>query len=129
MAHRAATAPHDGRRPRPLAHVVVGYDAYAHGIGAATLNGAQPIGPTTARRLCCDANLARVVTDPAGVVIELGEARTPNGPLRHLVAARDRPCRYPGCTIGAARGRVHHVVAHHGGGPTRVAGRLGSTLP
>jgi hypothetical protein len=101
--------------------LVVGYDTYAHGIGAATLNGERPIDPTTARRLCCDANLARVVTDPAGAVIELGEARNPTGPLRHLVAARDGTCRFPGCTIGAARCRVHHVVARHDGGPTRLA--------
>jgi hypothetical protein len=82
MARRAATVAEGGRRPRPLAHVVVGYDTYAHGAGAATLNGSQPISAAVARRLCCDANLARVVTDPAGVVIDLGEARNPSASLR-----------------------------------------------
>jgi hypothetical protein len=117
MARRAATAPEGGRRPRPLAHIVVGYGTYA---GAATLDGSQPISAATARRLCCDANLARVVTDAVGAVIELGEARSPSGSLRHLVAARDRTCRLPGCTITAARAAVHHIVPHHDGGPTRL---------
>src|SRR5215212_7907440 len=118
MARRAATVPDGGRRPRPLAHVVVGYEAYASGVGAAILNGREPISAETARRLCCDANIARVVTDAAGVIIELGEARNPSGPLRPRwsprpdtgvsaddrprVEARDRTCRFPGCTIGAA---------------------------
>jgi hypothetical protein len=99
---------------------VVGYDTWAGGAGAATLNGDLPISAATARRLCCDAHLARVLTDPASAVIDLGEARNPNGALRHLVIARDRTCRFPGCTIPAVRCAVHHVVAHHDGGPTRL---------
>ena len=56
MARRSATAPEGGRRPRPLAHIVVGYET--------------------------------------------------------------------GCTIGAPRCAVHHIVAHHHGGPTRLANLL-----
>jgi hypothetical protein len=125
MARRAATVPSGGKRPRPLAHLLVGYDTWAGGAGAATLNGEQPISAATARRLCCDAQLARVLTDPAGAVIDLGEARKPNGPLRHLVVARDRTCRFPGCPVPAGRCAVHHIVAHHDGGPTRL-GNLAS---
>jgi hypothetical protein len=59
-----------------------------------------------------------------GVALDLGEARNLSGPLRHLVQARDRTCCFPGCTIRSPRCDVHHVVAHHDGGPTRLGNLL-----
>ena len=91
MARRASRP--DGRQARPLVHLVV---------NAATLQGRLgdiPITAVTARRLCCDANLARVITDPNSVIIDLGAARNPSDPLRYLLQARHLNCIWPGCTI------------------------------
>jgi hypothetical protein len=70
MARRAATAPAGGRRPRPSAHLIISHDTYAHGVDAAILNHQTPISASAARRLCCDANIARVITDPESAVID-----------------------------------------------------------
>ena len=121
LARRAQSVPAGAKRPRPLARVVVGYDTLERRLGVATLNGQTPLGAEAARRLCCDANLARVIVSPNGVVIDLGEARNPSAPLRHLIVARDRTCVFAGCTIDATYCDVHHILHHHDGGPTNLA--------
>ena len=110
MARRASRP--DGKQARPLVHMV---------INAATLHGRLgdvPITAETARRLCCDANLARVVTDPKSVIIDLEAARNPSDPLRYLLQARHSNCIWPGCTIASKQCQMHHIDHAFDGGPT-----------
>ena len=51
---------------------------------------------------------------------ETREAYRPPARLDRLVRARDATCRFPGCTIAAARCDVDHVIAHPRG-PTEEA--------
>jgi uncharacterized protein DUF222 len=61
----------------------------------------------TARRLACDASIVRIL-ERDGRPLSVGrKTRSIPPALRRALAARDRGCRFPGCT---AR---HYVDAHH----------------
>ncbi len=62
----------------------------------------------TCRRLCCDAGIAPVVEDAEGKVLGVGrKTRTIPAAIKRALRARDRGCRFPGCTT------TRHVDAHH----------------
>ncbi|HEV8055754.1 MAG TPA: DUF222 domain-containing protein [Nocardioidaceae bacterium] len=65
---------------------------------ACHLEGFGPIPDTLVRKLCCDAGVSRVVTDPDGAPLNLGRtARTAQPHQRRGIRARDRRrCRNPG---------------------------------
>ena len=56
------------------------------------------IAAETARRLCCDAGIVRLVDGPDGQPLSVGR-RTRSIPpaVRRALASRDRGCRFPGC--------------------------------
>ena len=75
----------------------------------------------TARRLACDASIVTIVEDDAGEPLDVGR-RTRSIPpaLRRALNARDRGCRFPGCT------HTRYVDGHHvhhwaDGGATSLA--------
>jgi hypothetical protein len=94
------------------------------GAGVATSAGA-PVSDETARRLACDAELRRLVVDPAGLVLDVGRAiRTVSPQLRLAVEHRDGGrCRFPGC-----RSRIdeaHHLTYWSNGGRTVRSNLIG----
>ena len=74
----------------------------------------------TARRLGCDATLVGIAEDD-GHPLDVGRrTRTISPQLRRALEARDRGCRFPGCT------RTRHVEGHHvrhwaAGGETKLS--------
>ena len=75
----------------------------------------------TARRLGCDASVVTIVEDDDGEPLDVGR-RTRSIPpaLRRALNARDRGCRFPGCT------HTRYVDGHHihhwaEGGETKLA--------
>jgi hypothetical protein len=75
----------------------------------------------TVRRLACDASVVALVEDERGEPLNVGR-RTRSIPpaLRRALRARDRGCRFPGCT------HTRYVDAHHvrhwaHGGETRAS--------
>src|ERR671919_655359 len=72
------------------------------------------IAPETARRIACDAALVEMVETGGSPVSSRKRRRVPTR-MRRALKARDKTCRWPGCT---ARGRydAHHIVfwTHHG---------------
>ncbi|TVR58896.1 MAG: HNH endonuclease, partial [Gemmatimonadales bacterium] len=73
----------------------------------------------SARRLCCDAGLVRMVHDPDGRILDVGRrTRTIPPALRRALDARDRGCRFPGCGSRFADG--HHVRHWADGGATSL---------
>src|SRR5947207_816524 len=69
-------------------------------------------------RLLCDTSVRAVATDPAvGTATPPRRTRTIPRALRRLIAARDRGCRWPGCTHQRFL-HVHHLVHFTRGGPT-----------
>ena len=91
----------------------------APGVAGGELPFAGPIGPETARRLACDAGVTRLLTDPAGLPLDVGrEQRTATAAIRRSLEQRDGHCVFTGCTVPAAWCDVHHVIHWAHGGPT-----------
>ena len=91
----------------------------APGVAGGDLPFAGPIGPETARRLACDAGVVRLLTDPAGLPLDVGqEQRSATAAIHRSLELRDGHCVFTGCTIPAAWCDVHHVIHWAHGGPT-----------
>ena len=109
-----------------VAQVRVGIDWFAlcaergaPGVGGGELPFAGPITAETARRLACDAGVVRILTDPAGLPLDVGqEQRCTTTAIRRALELRDGHCVFTACTAPAAWCDVHHVVHWVRGGPT-----------
>jgi hypothetical protein len=85
-----------------------------------SLPGYGPLPPAVGRALAEDADGQRWITDPAsGELLDQGRQRyRPSKRLREFIRARDRRCRFPGCTTPAQRSDLDHTTPHDDGGPT-----------
>jgi hypothetical protein len=73
----------------------------------------------TVRRLVCDASLVPIVEDEEGNPLNVGrKTRSISTPLRRALNARDRGCRFPGCTHKCYID-AHHIRHWANGGETR----------
>jgi hypothetical protein len=91
----------------------------APGVGGGELNFAGPVTAETARRLACDASVVRILTDPAGLPLDVGqEQRCTTVAIRRALELRDGHCVFAGCKAPAAWCDVHHVIHWAHGGPT-----------
>ena len=90
--------------------------------GPCELGTTGPVHPETARRITCDASIARVVLGPRSGPLDVGR-RTPVVPagLRRAVVARDHHCRFPGCERPEPWCDAHHVIHWADGGPTALS--------
>ena len=88
----------------------------------AELEDVGPISSEAARRLACDASVARVITRGASEPLDVGRRTqvVPAG-IRRAVVARDRGCRFPGCDRPQGWSDAHHVVHWAHGGDTAVS--------
>ena len=92
------------------------------GVPAAELDWTGPVPGETARRLACDAGIARVVTDGPSEVLDVGRrTRTVPPAIRRALVIRDRGCVYPGCDRPPPWTDAHHIVHWADGGPTSLA--------
>jgi hypothetical protein len=89
------------------------------------LEEAGTISSESARRIACDASVARVISTAASEPLDVGR-RTPVVPasLRRAVAVRDGGCRFPGCDRPVPWCDAHHVVHWADGGQTNLANLL-----
>ncbi|MCA0147125.1 HNH endonuclease signature motif containing protein [Blastococcus sp. LR1] len=112
------------RGERPHVRVTIDLMALCAERGAAGFSGgslgwAGPINPETARRLACDAGVARVITGPNGLPLDVGrEQRAPSTGIRRAVEIRDEHCVFSGCDAPPEWCDFHHVVHWAHGGPT-----------
>jgi hypothetical protein len=73
----------------------------------------------TARRLACDASIVALVEDEDGEPLNVGrKTRTISAPLRRLLMARDKGCRFPGCANSRYMD-CHHIEHWANGGETK----------
>jgi Domain of unknown function (DUF222) len=85
------------------------------------LAGYGPIPAPLARELARDGRWRRVLTDPAGRVVEVSrQTYRPTSAVRRLVQVRDLRCRFPGCSAPARRCDLDHVIAFPDG-PTAAS--------
>lgn len=81
--------------------------------------------PGAAGRLACDANVRRLLVDPAGVPLDLGrEVRVFSSAQRRALAGRDGGCRFPGCSRPPAHTDAHHLQPWAKGGQSDLANGL-----
>lgn len=75
--------------------------------------------PEVVRRLACDAEIIPMILGGPGGSADIGRChRTVPLRLRRLLIARDRHCRWPGCSEPPSRCDAHHVHHWIDGGPT-----------
>jgi len=86
------------------------------------LDEAGVITPEAARRLACDASVARIVTAGRSEPLDAGR-RTPvvSPALRRALVIRDGGCRFPGCGRPPGWCDAHHVVHWADGGRTALS--------
>ena len=73
----------------------------------------------TARRLSCDASVVALIENDDGEPLNVGrKTRTISAPLRRALNARDKGCRFPGCSNSRYLD-AHHVEHWANGGETK----------
>jgi hypothetical protein len=93
-------------------------------IDAATLTGHEHdtgygVSAEVCRKLCCDAGIVPVLEEH-GKTVDVGRrSRRVNAALERALAARDRGCRFPGCTNWRFVD-AHHVEHWLNGGETKL---------
>jgi hypothetical protein len=82
-----------------------------------------PVPRALLEKLACDGELNRYIFGPQSEIVDVGRAeRLFTGARRSAIIARDRHCRYPGCTAPPAISECHHVEHWaRDGGETSVA--------
>lgn len=68
------------------------------------------LSPQAVRRICCDADVTRIIMTPDSQVLDVGRTtRTWSQPQRRAVNARDRHCRGPSCDRPIGWTQIHHI--------------------
>ncbi|MEO6713000.1 MAG: HNH endonuclease signature motif containing protein, partial [Mycobacteriales bacterium] len=75
------------------------------------------------RRICCDAQVARIITDGPSEILDAGRAvRTHTPAMKRALIVRDgQYCVVPGCTVPTRWAQVHHLKHWAYGGQTDLA--------
>jgi hypothetical protein len=82
-------------------------------------DGATNVSAETSRRIACDASLVVMRHARDGSVLDVGRrTRAIPTAIRRALLARDRHCRFPGCSARRCDG--HHIRHWADGGPTRL---------
>lgn len=87
------------------------------------LAGYGPIPASVARQLAADGKWRKFITDPVtGNLLDCGrESYLPSQPLIDFLTARDRICRFPGCSQPARVGDIDHAQSWETGGTTNIS--------
>ena len=107
----ASPGPGSGER----AHVSVIIDLEAllgrPGAGGGFLGDGETICSETARRICCDAAVSRVLTGPGPAILEFGRSRrTASRSQRRYLEVRDGGCVFPHCGKPSTWCDAHHLI-------------------
>lgn len=115
-----------GDRYQVVVHVEAATaDARAHDLASVAIDegviemdhGALHVSAETSQRMSCDAAVVTMTHDHEGAVLDVGRrTRTVSQAIRRALDARDRSCRFPGCT--SRRCDAHHVEHWANGGAT-----------
>jgi hypothetical protein len=90
-----------------------------HKAGCCEIEDGPSIAAETARRFGCDASVLVMVENDDGEPLNVGRrTRTISAPLRRVLNARDKCCRFPGCSNKRWLD-AHHVEHWANGGETK----------
>jgi hypothetical protein len=116
MATRSASTPANGRRPRPLFSVLIGYETLKGRISQ--LAEGTVLSPDSLLGWLAGADFERVLFAPAKRVEVSETARFFSGATRRAIELRDQQCTDPYCDIPAERCQIDHIIAFTRGGLT-----------
>ncbi len=107
-------------RARPSCTIVIDWPTLHNGdLGRINGDYTGTLHPSDVERLLCDCTVARVVTGPTSLPIDVSPTkRTIPTSLRRALIVRDQGCRYPGCRKPAGWCDAHHVIHWQHGGQT-----------
>jgi hypothetical protein len=89
--------------------------------GRALLDTGETITIQAARRLACDADIATVLVNGRGEILELGRTRRVASDAQYkALVIRDGGCRFPGCDRPPGWTQAHHIVEWPDGGLTNL---------
>jgi hypothetical protein len=111
--HGLATAPAElmgsPESRKLVVHVDVGVLTGEDPDGRCETESGMPLSAALARRLGCDAELVALI-ERDGSPLDMGRSkRCFTSRQRQALRARDRVCRYPGCTVSGRRCDGHHL--------------------
>lgn len=106
--------------PRVQVSLIVDLETLMGQVGRTSrLRHTGTVTPETARELCCDANVSRVITNGDSVPLDMGRSvRVVTAAQRRALEVRDGGCRAPGCDRPASWCDAHHIRHWLDGGPT-----------
>ena len=108
-----------GERQQIVLHVDAETLKHDHA-GRCEIEHGPSVAAETARRLACDASLVAIVENERGEPLNVGRrTRTIPPAIRRALNARDRGCRFPGCTF-TRYVDGHHVKHWAHGGETKL---------
>ena len=112
--------PDTGGTPTMLI-ISMSYHDYITKRGTAQLADGTPISVATALGMAEQADLAFVLTDTRGAVLDLHRSRRIASKDQTLALyARDKGCSFPGCAVEAGWCERHHVISWWDGGDTDI---------
>src|SRR6185436_11188995 len=92
--------------------------------GCCEIEHGPSIAAESARRFSCDASVVALIEDADGEPLNVGrKLRTVSAPLRRLLTARDKGCRFPGC-CNSRYIDMHHIKHWANGGETKPSNLL-----
>ena len=122
LAHAAIEAPGTDRH-QIVVHVAA-ETLRDRGAGCCEFEHGPSMAAETARRLSCDASLLALIENDKGEPLNVGrKSRTVSAPLRRLLNARDKGCRFPGCA-NSRYVDAHHIEHWANGGETKPSNLL-----
>ncbi len=110
QAYNAGTV--TGGRERPKVMIVVPFETVVERAAArGTVIGVDAtVSGETVRKMCCDAELNRVVTRGASTILDYGTTtRLASDSQYYAMVARDGGCRWPGCDRPPGWTQAHHI--------------------
>ena len=117
LAHDVLASPGSDRQ-QIVVHVAA-ETLRSRAAGCCEIEDGPSIAAETARRFSCDASISALIEGADGEPLDAGRrTRTISAPLRRLLTARDKGCRFPGC----ANSRyidMHHIKHWANGGETK----------
>jgi len=119
LAH-GAEAMSGGERHQVVVHVSA-ETLQAGGGHHCEIEDGPAVAAETARRLACDASLVAIVEDEKGEPLNVGrKTRSMPPALQRALNARDKGCRFPGCTHKKYTD-AHHIQHWAHGGETKMS--------
>ncbi|MFK7916432.1 MAG: DUF222 domain-containing protein [Ilumatobacter sp.] len=111
------------KRRKPKVIATIAYDDLVEGSGGGVIDtdiDTTVVTGETVRRMACDCDVHRYITNPLGTVVDYGRSqRVVSDPLFDTLLIRDHGCRWAGCSIPAGSCDAHHATHWLDGGDTK----------